>query len=132
MARHPGRHSGPGRHHLRPVELRELAIDDVPHINWPIQVQGAAYATNQQDTDQEAAANIAVLCCFERGTRIENTDFGITDPTFQQIPVDTGDIERQAAIYEPRAQLTIQVADDGTGGQRVTVAVRIATVQEAI
>jgi hypothetical protein len=105
-------------------------VDDVPHINWPIRVEGTGYATCQQDTDQEAAAAIAVLCSFERGTRAEQPDFGITDPTFQLMPVDTAELERQASVYEPRADLTIRIATEDPGGQRVTVGVRIATVRE--
>ena len=100
-------------------------MDDKPHLAWPIRVDGPQLATVQEDTDDEAAANVAVLCCFERGSRAEQPDFGITDPTFQQMPVDPSEIERQAAVYEPRAQLRITLTDDGTGGQRVTVAVHI-------
>jgi len=106
-------------------------MDDRPHINWPIRVQGNAYDTCQQDTDEEAAAAIAVLCSFERGTRAEAPDFGITDPTFQQQPVNTAELQRQASVYEPRAQLQIRVTTaDVTGGQQVTVGVQIATVGE--
>jgi len=106
-------------------------MDDVPQLNWPIRVQGNDYDTCQQDTDQEAAVNVTVLCCFERGTRIEQPDFGITDPTFQLMPVNTGEIQRQVDLYEPRAQLDIRVTpEDTAGGQRVTLAVRIATVGE--
>src|SRR5262247_2235600 len=125
MAPHTGRDPRPRRHHLRPTVGRQL-VDDLPHLAWPIHVQGNTYATVQQDTNDEAAANVAVLCCFPRGWRTEQPDFGITDPTFQQMPVDPSEIERQAAIYEPRAQLRITLADDGTGGQRVTIAVHIA------
>lgn len=105
-------------------------MDDVPHINWPIRVEGLGYATVQQDTDPEAAAAVAVLCSFERGTRAERPDFGITDPTFDLIPIDTGELEQQASVYEPRAQLQIALSEDGTGGQRVTIAVHIATADE--
>lgn len=104
-------------------------MDDVPHLAWPIRVQGRAYTTVQQDTDDELAANVATLLCFERGTRIEAVDFGITDPTFQQVPVDTSEIERQAAVYEPRADLTITVTGDGPGSQRVQIAV-VAAVED--
>jgi hypothetical protein len=99
----------------------------VPHLAWPIRVAGTTYATCQQDTGEEAAAAVAVLCCFERGSRAEAPDFGITDPTFSQVPVDTDEIVRQAAVYEPRASLEVTVSEDGVGGQRVSVAVSIAT-----
>lgn len=105
-------------------------MDDLPHIAWPIRVDGASLATVQQDTDDEAAANVAVLCCFPRGFRAEQPDFGITDPTFQQMDVDPTEIERQAALYEPRAELTINVSTADAGGQRVAVQVRIAVQEE--
>jgi hypothetical protein len=102
-------------------------MDDVPHLDWPIRVTGNTYASCQQDTNQEAAAAVAVLCCFERGSRVEAPNFGITDPTFGQQPVDVSEIERQASIYEPRAELDIRLGPvDQAGEQAVTIAVRIA------
>jgi phage baseplate assembly protein W len=106
-------------------------MDDVPHIAWPVQVMGRTFAIVQQDTSDEVAANVAVLCSFRRGSRIEAPDFGITDPTFQIAPVDTTEIERQIAVYEPRAELAITVTDDRAGAQHVTIAVRVASAEEA-
>ena len=105
-------------------------MDPRPHIDWPIRVQGAGYVTCQQDTDQEAAAAVAVLYSFERGTRAEQPEFGITDPTFELVPVDVTELERQAAVYEPRARLEITLTDDAVGAQHVRVAVQIATAEE--
>lgn len=101
-------------------------MDDVPHIDWPIRLDGNGYATCQQDTAQEIAAAVAALFSFERGTRIESPDFGILDPTFAQQPVDTTDLEQQAGTYEPRAELTITVTSSAGGEQRVQVTVRPA------
>jgi phage baseplate assembly protein W len=98
-------------------------MDDVPHIAWPIRVNGVAYATCQQDSTDELAANVATLVCFERGSRVEAPDFGITDPTFAVMPIDVTEIEQQIADYEPRARLDIELTDDGSGGQRVSIAV---------
>lgn len=105
-------------------------MNEIPHLHWPIRVDRGTYATCQQDSDDEAAANVAVLCCFRRGERAESLDFGITDPTFEQMPIDTAEIERQAAIYEPRAELDIAVTDAPTGVETVRIAVRIATTEE--
>ena len=105
-------------------------MDSIAHIDWPIRVSANAYASCQQDTSQEIAANIAVLFSFQRATRIEQPDFGITDPTFAQMPVDTTDLERQAARYEPRADLDVSLTTEGDGAQQVRVAVRVATIQE--
>lgn len=103
----------------------------VPHLAWPIRVTGTTYASVQQDTDAEVGANVAVLVSFERGTRAEDPDFGITDPTFGQMPIDVSEIERQAAQYEPRADVDVRVSSDADGSARVTVAVAIATTEGA-
>ena len=76
---------------------------EIAQMDWPIRVNGYDYAEVEQDTTQDAGAQVAVLCCFERGTRAEDPDFGITDPTFTQVPINTSEIEQQAAAYIPQA-----------------------------
>jgi hypothetical protein len=99
---------------------------DVPQLDWPLRVVGFDFAEVEQDSTADAGASVAVLCCFERGSRAEAPDFGITDPTFAQAPVDTEEIVAQAATYVPEAQLDVsqQTEPDGTA----TVTVAVATV----
>lgn len=85
-------------------------MDPIPHIALPIQIVNGAYVTNQQDTDAEAAACVAAILSFEIGSREEAPDFGITDPSFSAVPIDTDDIEAACEAYEPRATLTITQA----------------------
>jgi hypothetical protein len=99
---------------------------DVPQLDWPIRVQGIDFATVEQDSTADAGASVAVLCCFERGTRAERPDFGITDPTFQQAPVDTREIVQQAAVYVPQA--TVQAEQRAAPDGQATVGVSVAIV----
>ncbi len=105
-------------------------MDDLPHLAWPVRVDGSSYASIQQDTDDEVAATVAVLLSFRRGWRAEQPDFGITDPTFELTPINTAEIERQVGLYEPRAELEITLSDDGRGAQRVRIAATIAEEEE--
>jgi hypothetical protein len=82
-------------------------MDDIPHIAIPIAIRGAAYATNQQDTNSEVAACVAVVVGFPLGYREEAPEFGIVDPTFSDRPIDTSSIEAAVETYEPRATLSI-------------------------
>ena len=72
---------------------------------------------------QDAGAQVAVLCSFERGTRAEDPDFGITDPTFTQVPINTSEIEQQAAHYIPQATVHAQSIPEAGGTATVTVSV---------
>jgi len=107
-------------------------MDDLPHLDWPIRVEGSRFSSIQQDTDSEVAAAVAALLCFRRGWRAEAPDFGITDPAFDQIPTDraVAEIERQVGVYESRAVLEIELRDDGRGSQRIRVSARIAEETE--
>lgn len=107
-------------------------MNDVPHIDWPIRLNATGYQTCQQDTAQELAAAVTVVCSFERGSRIEAPDFGITDPTFSQMPIDTTDLEQQLAALEPRADVTVELTGDAAGEQQVRLNVNVASVPEGV
>lgn len=104
----------------------------MPHIDWPIRLNAAGYQTCQQDTAQEVAATVTVVCSFERGSRIEAPDFGIADPTFNQMPIDTTDLEQQLAALEPRADITVELTADPGGEQHVRLNVNVASVPEGV
>jgi len=105
-------------------------MTDVPQLDWPLRVTGVDYAEIEQDSTADAGAAVSVLCCFERGTRAESPDFGITDPTFQQVPVDTREIVQQAAVFVPQAQVTAEQADRPGGQVTVSVSVAIANLDD--
>lgn len=82
-------------------------MDDIPHIAIPIAIRDAAYVSTQQDTNAEVAGCVAVILQFPLGYREEAPEFGITDPTFSDRPIDTTEIESQVEAYEPRATIEI-------------------------
>lgn len=108
-------------------------MDDVPHIAIPIAVRGNSYATNQQDTNAEVAACVAVIVGFPIGYREEAPEFGIDDPTFSDRPIDTSGIEAAVEEYEPRATLTITESDYNPNdplGTSVRVEVRVLATED--
>jgi hypothetical protein len=102
-------------------------MDDIPHIAIPISVVNVtSYATTQQDTNAEDAGCVAVILQFPLGYRDEAPDFGITDPTFSERPIDTSEIETQIETYEPRATIEIsESAYDPSYPLEATVAVEV-------
>lgn len=82
-------------------------MDSVPHITLPIEVRASAYRTVDQDTTAEVANCVAAIVAYPIGYREEAPDFGIADPTFGSLPLDTSAIERACEAYEPRAVLRI-------------------------
>lgn len=82
-------------------------MDDVPHIALPIRVAGVAYATVQQDTDDEVTATVTAIASFPVGWREEAPEFGIVPMEFQGQPLDVTDLQQACETYEPRARLRI-------------------------
>ena len=105
-------------------------MDSVPHLAWPLQFTGAAYRVNDQDTDAELMAAVAVITSFEKGFRIEDPAFGITDPTFSVSPVDADEIAASVAEYEPRADINVVVSGGRDGMDNVRIEVRQATGED--
>lgn len=85
-------------------------MNDVPHLALPIEFYGGRYRVNQQGTNDEIAACVAVVCSFARGSREEAPEFGILDPAFQQQPIDITDVQQACETYEPRAIVRIEEA----------------------
>jgi len=112
-------------------------MDVVPHVAWPIRIGGAvgnpSYATNQQGTNEEVAACVAVIVGYERGTRDDDLDFGIRDPTFETRPLDIADIEASVEDYEPRAVVSVVEAPYSHAdplAARVTVNVSVLLTED--
>lgn len=82
-------------------------MDNVPHLALPLRIVGGAYATVQQDTDDELAATVAAIVSFPLGSRPERPDFGIADPAMHSRPLNLLDIEQAVQTFEPRAQIAV-------------------------
>jgi hypothetical protein len=86
-------------------------MDDLPHIAWPYQLG----ATVEQDTDAEMLAAAAVIACTPRGYRDDLPSFGVTQPVFEQSPLDLDRFAREIGQSDPRlaaeAEELIDLAD---------------------
>lgn len=87
----------------------------IPKLKVPLRMGPKGLAVVEQNSADEIAACVYALVATERGSRIEEPDYGVEDPTFDQIPRDEAfdEIRAQAAIYEPRAELS--TAEDAEG-----------------
>jgi phage baseplate assembly protein W len=99
--------------------------ENIPHLAVPFQVINGRWVTVEQDTDDEVAQCVRNICAFERGFRIEDPSFGINDPTFTTMPIDTDDIETALNEYEDRAQVEIfqEFLPDGQVNIRLEVTI---------
>lgn len=82
----------------------------IPKMRVPLRLDGGRLATVEQDSVDNVAACVYAVLATERGSRIEDPDFGIEDPTFEQLPVDLDEWLEQIATYEPRAE--VETAQD--------------------
>jgi phage baseplate assembly protein W len=106
-------------------------VAHIPHLMVPFQVINGQFVTVEQDTDDEVAQCVQNICAFERGYRVEDPDFGIRDPTFTIMPIDTEDISRALSTYEDRPVVDIfqEFLPDGT--VHVRLEVRIPTSEDS-
>jgi hypothetical protein len=105
-------------------------MNEVPHLGVPLRFTGNRYAANQQGTTDEISACVAVVCSFARGSREEAPEFGITDPSFQQRPVDITDVQQACEEYEPRAIVRVsEQAYDPRDPLASTVTVAVSVLQ---
>jgi phage baseplate assembly protein W len=98
---------------------------DIPHLAVPLRVTGGRWVVVEQDTEEEVAQCVRNVCAFERGYRVEDPDFGINDPAFTTMPIDTGDIAQALEDYEERAEVAIfqEITPDGQVAVRLEVSV---------
>lgn len=84
----------------------------IPHFAYPFRYVNGSAVVNEQDSLDDIADCVYAICVTHPGDRIELPDFGITDPTFEQVPIDTGTLQTQIEEWEPRAQVLITAAPD--------------------
>ena len=76
-----------------------------PKLRVPLEMGTTGFRAVEQGSDDEVAACVYALVATERGSRIEEGDYGVEDPTFSNLPLDTDEWLAQIGIYEPRAQV---------------------------
>lgn len=96
----------------------------VPRLRVPIEMGGRGLRVVEQDDPYEVAGCVYALLATPRGSRIEEPDYGVEDPTFEQLPLEVDEWLQQIAEFEPRAVVeTAQDIDDLTADVRVEVGV---------
>lgn len=84
---------------------------DAPHFAYPFRLETdpasgalAAVVTEQESAD-EVADCVTRIVRTPRGFRDELPEFGISDPTFEQTPVDADLLTDELHEWEPRTDL---------------------------
>jgi phage baseplate assembly protein W len=90
---------------------------ELPHFSYPFRFATEAGAIVAATTEQHSADEVAD--CMQRivvtpaGTREELPEFGITEPNFQQAPVNAARLVTEVTRWEPRARLEgVATVDD--------------------
>lgn len=80
----------------------------IPKLRIPLRLENGRLALVEQSSQDNVAACVYAILSYERGSRIEDPDFGVEDPTFGTVPLDLDEWFEQIAAYEPRAQVQTQ------------------------
>lgn len=80
----------------------------IPKLRVPLRMENGRLGLCEQDSQENVAACVYAVLSYERGSRIEDVEFGIEDPTFDQMPVDVQERLSQIRTYEPRAEVQTQ------------------------
>lgn len=84
----------------------EVIPSKVPRLALPLRMEGSSLATVAQDSTEDVAQCVFAVLSYEIGSRLEDPEFGIDDPSFGIEPIDTSSWIPQIARYEPRAKVT--------------------------
>lgn len=79
-----------------------------PHLAVPFQIVGPRARVVEQDSVDEIAQCVYAVLGTERGSRLEEPDFGVTDPAFRQGGMDLGEARVALGAWEPRADVEIE------------------------
>jgi len=100
-----------------------------PHIAYPFSFESdGSLAVVQEGSAEEVAASVANIAVCPQGYRLDLPGFGIPDPTFATLPIDTSGIKSAIEQWEPRASVTVDATDSDPSQpweQTVTVNVEI-------
>lgn len=100
----------------------------IPKLKVPLQMGATGLAVVEQDSVEEVAACVYALIATERGSRLEEPDYGVEDASFSTLPMDD-EIDEwlvQIDAWEPRAKVrTTQDIEDLIA--TVTVEVGVAS-----
>jgi phage baseplate assembly protein W len=75
----------------------------VPKLRFPFEIEGVGARVVEQDSVDEIAQCVYAVLATERDSRLEEPDYGITDPTFEENGMDLGEALLAINTWEPRA-----------------------------
>lgn len=94
----------------------------VPKLRVPLRLENGRLGICEQDSQENVAGCVYAVLAYERGSRLEDANFGVEDPTFGQMPLDVTEWLEQIRTYEPRAEVsTSQEIGDLIGAVLVEV-----------
>lgn len=84
-------------------------MTEIPHFALPFNIvrtgEQSAAAETEQGSAEELFDCVHAVIRTERGTRIENPDFGVNHQEFHQGDVDLGRLQTEVLEWEPRANV---------------------------
>lgn len=85
---------------------------DRAHLAWPVQFGPTGFLTVEQDTEDDVASCIGVICSWPLGEHPTDPSFGLPDEAFLQGGADLAEIKAAILQSEPRAADLAVMQDD--------------------
>lgn len=90
-----------------------MAEVGIPHFDLPFRFAPNKHGrVVQQDSEADVVNCVHATLRTTRGFRFYVPSFGITDPTFQEAPIDLTVVESEVAENEPRARMILDQTVD--------------------
>jgi phage baseplate assembly protein W len=89
-----------------------MSTVETPHFSFPFRfvtnpaTGNLEAAVTEQESADEVADCVQRIAQTRRGWRDELPEFGLSDPTFEQAPVDADLLTEELREWEPRTDLT--------------------------
>lgn len=84
-----------------------MATPLIPKLKVPLTMGAHGFETVEQGSIDEVAQCVYAILATPLGSRIDDIDFGLEDPTFDHLPLDTREMLQQVQLYEPDAEVSI-------------------------
>ena len=105
--------SPPGQPPVRPLAAElDTETFEPRSLALPLRLAGNRLAAVEQDSPEEIAQCVEVVCRYPRGLRPELPDFGSPDLAFREVPVGTDELAAAIERWEPRANALLEEDPD--------------------
>lgn len=98
----------------------------IPKLRVPLEFGTAGFRTVEQDSEDEIAQCVYGLIATPLGSRLEDPELGVEDPTFEQGGPNFSEWQAAAAAFEPRAAALLTSSQLEEGVANVVVQVKAA------